>query len=82
MDKNDEFFPLPWGRDRSQSSPCWIFRVKQIHPSTASERTHGLGEDVTASVGVSMILCSVQHRQEIGGDICLTTVTSGIKGDI
>ena len=29
----------PWGRDRSQSPPCWIFRVKQIHPSTASERT-------------------------------------------
>ena len=29
----------PWGRDHSQSSPCWIFRVKQIHTSTASERT-------------------------------------------
>ena len=29
----------PWGRDRSQSPPCWIFRVKQTHPSTASERT-------------------------------------------
>ena len=29
----------PWGRDRFQSPPCWIFRVKQIHPSTASERT-------------------------------------------
>ena len=29
----------PWGRDRSQSPPCWIFRVKQIHPSTASQRT-------------------------------------------
>ena len=29
----------PWGRDRSQSPPCWIFRVKQIHQSTASERT-------------------------------------------
>ena len=29
----------PWGRDRSQSPPCWIFRVKLIHPSTASERT-------------------------------------------
>ena len=29
----------PWGRDRSQSPPCWIFRVKQMHPSTASERT-------------------------------------------
>ena len=28
-----------WDRDRSQSPPCWIFRVKQIHPSTASERT-------------------------------------------
>ena len=26
----------PWGRDRSQSPHCWIFRVKQIHPSTAS----------------------------------------------
>ena len=25
----------PWCRDRSQSPPCWIFRVKQIHPSTA-----------------------------------------------
>ena len=33
----------PWGRDRSQSQtqspPCWIFRVKQRHPSTAWERT-------------------------------------------
>ena len=29
----------PWGRDRSQSPLCWIFRVKQIHPSTASEWT-------------------------------------------
>ena len=29
----------PWGRDRCQSPPCWIFRVKQMHPSTASERT-------------------------------------------
>ena len=29
----------PWGRDRSQSPPCWIFRVKHIHQSTASERT-------------------------------------------
>ena len=29
----------PWGRDLSRSRPCWIFRVKQIHPSTASERT-------------------------------------------
>ena len=34
----------PWGRDRSQSPPCWIFRVKQIHPSTASERTTRQGE--------------------------------------
>ena len=29
----------PWGRDRSQSPPCWIFRVKQIDPSMASEKT-------------------------------------------
>ena len=29
----------PWGRNRSQSPSCWIFRVKQIHPSTASART-------------------------------------------
>ena len=29
----------PWGRDRSQSPPCWIFQVKHIHQSTASERT-------------------------------------------
>ena len=28
----------PWGRDRSQSPPCWIFWVKQIHQSTAWER--------------------------------------------
>ena len=28
----------PSGRDRSQSPPCWIFRVKQIHQSTASEK--------------------------------------------
>ena len=29
----------PWGRDRCQSPPCWIFLVEQIRPSTASERT-------------------------------------------
>ena len=29
----------PWGRDRSQSPPRCIFRVKQIYPSTASART-------------------------------------------
>ena len=29
----------PWGRVRSQSPPCWIFRVKQIHQSTAWEGT-------------------------------------------
>ena len=29
----------PWGCNRSQSPPCSIFRVKQIHQSTASERT-------------------------------------------
>ena len=23
-------FFRPWGRDRSHSPPCWIFRVKQI----------------------------------------------------
>ena len=23
----------PWGWDRSQTPPCWIFRVKQIHQS-------------------------------------------------
>ena len=28
----------PWSRVRSQSPPCWIFRIKQIHQSTASER--------------------------------------------
>ena len=32
----------PWGRDRSQSPACWIFRVKQIHQSTNSERTEWL----------------------------------------
>ena len=37
--KNLWTFFGPWGRDLSQSPPCWIFRVKQIHPSTASERT-------------------------------------------
>ena len=29
----------PWGRDCSQSPPCCIFRVRQIQPSTTSERT-------------------------------------------
>ena len=29
----------PWGRDRSWLPPCRIFRVKQIHPTTASGRT-------------------------------------------
>ena len=28
-----------WSRDRSQSPPCRIFRVKQIHQSSASETT-------------------------------------------
>ena len=32
-------FSGPWGRDHSQSPPCWIFRVKQIRSSTVSERT-------------------------------------------
>ena len=32
-------FFRPWVRYRSLSPPCWIFRVKQIHPSTASGRT-------------------------------------------
>ena len=32
-------FSGPWGRDRSQSPHCWIFRVKQIHLTTASKRT-------------------------------------------
>ena len=32
-------FFRPWGRDRSKSPPCLIFRVKQIHQSTASEMT-------------------------------------------
>ena len=35
----------PLGRDRSQSPPSWIFRVKQIHSSTASERTTRQGMD-------------------------------------
>ena len=37
----------PWGRDRSQSPPCWFFRVKQIQQSRASERTTRLDyEDI------------------------------------
>ena len=44
----------PRRRDRSQSPPCWIFRVKQIHSSTASERTTRLPcndiTDVTARI--------------------------------
>ena len=32
-------FSRPWGRHHSQSPPCLIFLVKQIHQSTASERT-------------------------------------------
>ena len=39
-------FFRPWGRDLSQSPPCWIFRVKQIHRSTASERTTRLSINV------------------------------------
>ena len=35
----------PWGRDRAQSPPCWIFRVKLIHQSTASERTTRLSPE-------------------------------------
>ena len=37
--KKEWTFFGPWGWGRSQSPPCWIFRVKQIHQSTASERT-------------------------------------------
>ena len=33
----------PWGRDLSQSPQCWIFHIKQIHQSTASERMTRLG---------------------------------------
>ena len=33
----------PWGRDRcSQSLPCWIFRIKQMHQSVADTATRGL----------------------------------------
>ena len=32
-------FSRPWGRHHSKSPPCLIFLVKQIHQSTASERT-------------------------------------------
>ena len=35
-----------WGRDCSQSPPCSVFGVKQIHQSTASERTTRLRSSV------------------------------------
>ena len=43
----------PWGRDRSQSPPWWIFWVQQIHQSTVSERTTRLvySGDVLWKVG-------------------------------
>ena len=43
----------PWSRARSQSPPCWIFGVKQIHQSTASERTTRLA----VSVPFTPVLC-------------------------
>ena len=43
--QNNRHFFGPWVRDRSQSPPCWIFRVKQIHQSTASERATRLCYD-------------------------------------
>ena len=39
----------PWGRDLSQSLPCWIFQVKQTHQSTASERTTRLSKTMHTS---------------------------------
>ena len=35
-----------WGWDRSESTPCMIFRVKQIHQSMASKRTTRLSYDI------------------------------------
>ena len=37
----------PRGRDRSQSPPCWIFRVKQTHQPTASEGTTRLAQSLS-----------------------------------
>ena len=37
---SDHVFKLTVGRDRSQSPSCWIFRVKQIHPSAAWRGRH------------------------------------------
>ena len=52
----------PWGRDRSQSPPCWFFRVKHIHQSTASERTtqlHPLHLYIIAWTEIAVLLCTV-----------------------
>ena len=61
----------PWRRDRSQSPPCWIFRVKQIHPSTASERmtrqppqcvTHSHRSPVTARLTSCLLKKHARHQ--------------------
>ena len=52
----------PWGHDRSQSPPCWIFRVKQIHQSTASEWTTGLGPPPSKHKHQSNVKSMLNHR--------------------
>ena len=52
------FFEL-WGRDRSQSPPCWIFRIKQINQSTVSERTTRLTLICTSS-DIAFMLINIQ----------------------
>ena len=39
----------PWGRDRSQSPPCWIFSGQ------ANTSIHGLEEDDTATIDLGLV---------------------------
>ena len=47
----------PWGLDHSQSPPSWIFRVKQIHPSTGSARTTQQNLWYTAIKDIFFFVC-------------------------
>ena len=69
------------GRDRSQSPPCWIFRVKQIYKSTASERTirlshNGLQRQTTVTAyflsDLLRLFASARRHNALSGVKCKT----------
>ena len=59
----------PWGRDRSQSPPCWIFRVRQIHQSTASERTTRRSSHTHSDIDTAISACPQTTTRYLQTDV-------------